>query len=257
MMVKRTGIPLYYQVEEVIRKKIENGVFKEGDMIPAEIELEKEFHVSRITIRKAVENLVQDGLLLKQQGIGTIVTKHFINDEVNSLESFTEKMERQGRKVTSTLLEVRMQAPPEGIGENLNLIAGEQVLKISRIRNVDGSPLALFTTYIPAYLGIPSSEDFSGSLFEVYAKYGVEPSYSDRSIHAIVVDPTIASLLQITEGGAALQMNYLTYDGQGRVIEYAEGIYRGDWYHYKVRVYRNARRLPTGSLELNHSLEIN
>lgn len=257
MMIKRTGIPLYYQVEEVIRKRIENGVFKEGDKIPAEIELGKEFHVSRITIRKAVENLVQDGLLLKQQGIGTIVTKHFISDEVNGLESFTEKMERQGRKVTSTLLEVRMQVPPEGIGENLGLVGGDQVLKISRIRNVDGSPLTLFTTYIPGHLGIPSDEDFTGSLFKVYAKYGIEPSYSDRSIHAIVVDHTIAKLLQITEGGAALQMNYRTYDVQGRVIEYAEGIYRGDWYHYKMRVYRNARKLPAGSLELNRSLEIN
>ncbi|MDY0288512.1 MAG: GntR family transcriptional regulator [Sphaerochaeta sp.] len=246
MIVKRTGIPLYYQVEAAIRKKIESGVFGLGDKIPSEMELAKEFHVSRITIRKAVENLVQDGLLQKQQGIGTLVTKHLIKDAVNSLESFTEKMARQGRKVSSTLLEVCIQYPSEVIAESLNLGPGEQVLKISRIRNVDGLPLALFTTYVPAYLGIPSDEDFSGSLFEVYAKYGIEPYYSDRSFRAIVADPTVASILQIMEGRAALQMNYLTFDRQGRAIEYAEGIYRGDWYNYEMRFYRNARRNPAG-----------
>jgi GntR family transcriptional regulator len=248
MIVKRTGIPLYYQVETVIRKKIESDVFKQGDKIPSEIELANEFHVSRITIRKAVENLVQDGLLLKQQGIGTLVTKHLINDAVNSLESFTEKMESQGRIVSSTLLDVCIQVPPEDIGESLKLGPDEQVLKISRIRNVDGLPLALFTTYVPVYLGIPSDEDFTGSLFEVYAKFGIEPYYSDRSFRAIVADQTVASILQIAEGRAALQMDYLTYDEQGRVIEYAEGIYRGDWYNYKIRVYRNARRNPGGGL---------
>jgi len=248
MIVKRTGIPLYYQVEAVIRKKIESGVFKHGDKIPSELELANEFHVSRITIRKAVENLVQDGLLRKQQGIGTLVTKHLVSDAMNSLESFTEKMERQGRKVSSTLLDVCIQVPSEDIAESPNLSLGGQVLKISRIRNVDGLPLALFTTYVPVNLGIPPDEDFSGSLFDVYSRYGIEPYYSDRTFHAIVADQTVASMLHIAEGRAALQMNYLTFDEQGRAIEYAEGIYRGDWYNYKIRFYRNARRNSVSEL---------
>jgi GntR family transcriptional regulator len=253
MMVKRTGLPLYYQVEENIRKKIENGVYPEGEKIPAESVLEKEFHVSRITIRKAVENLVQEGLLIKYQGIGTLVTKHFINDDMISLEGFTEKMERQGRKVSSTILEISVQTPGESIGESLHLVEGEQVLKICRIRNVDGSPLALFTTYIPMYLGVPETEDFSGSLFKVYPKYGIEPAYSDRSIHAVVIDEALAKVFQINKGVAALQMNYLTYDEEGRAIEYAEGIYRGDWYHYKMRVYRDPRRTSTGGLAISRN----
>ncbi|MHC1692811.1 MAG: GntR family transcriptional regulator [Sphaerochaetaceae bacterium] len=254
---RRLGIPLYYQVEEIIRNKIENGTFSEGQMIPPESELEKEFQVSRITIRKAVDNLVQDGLLVKQQGIGTIVTKNYINDDVNSLEGFTEKMEKMGRKVTSTMLDVQLVVPPEAIATLLQVKTGEKVLRISRIRNVDGSPLALFNTYLPLYLGIREDEDFSQSLFDVYSRHGIEPAYSDRTIHAIIADKKTAGLLHINEGGAALQMNYHTFSEDGVPIEYAEGIYRGDWYHYKMRIYRAPRHPSTNRLVISHATDNN
>ncbi|MDD3822954.1 MAG: GntR family transcriptional regulator [Sphaerochaetaceae bacterium] len=240
---KRTNLPLYYQIEQVLRERIMDGTFKEGSMIPPESQLEKEFQVSRITVRRAVENLVQLGLLRKQQGIGTTVTKSYIDDDINSLEGFTEKMERQGHRVSSTLLEAHYVVPSEPISVCLGLPAGTKVLLISRVRNVDGAPLALFNTYIPPNLGITDKEDFSGSLFEVYERHGIVPTYSDRTIRAINVCKRTAELLQINVNDAALQLNYEVFDGDGRPIEYDEGIYRGDWYQYKMRIYRTMRRV--------------
>lgn len=246
---KQKELPLYYQVEHIIRQRILDGTFAEGQKIPAEAELEKEFNVSRITIRRAIDDLVQAGLLRKRQGVGTIVTKNYINDDINSFEGFTEKMERQGRVVTSTVLEVCVQIPPEFVLEAIHLPKQEKVLKISRVRNVDGVPLAVFNTYLPLSLGIDEHEDFSHSLFELYARHGIEPAYSDRTIRAIVVNKHIGELLHITEGDAALQLNYLVYDVNGNVLEYDEGIYRGDWYQYKMRIYRKKRQIPLGCLQ--------
>jgi len=245
---KEVGPPLYYQVEESIRRRIENGTFLEGEMIPPEGELEKEFNVSRITIRKAVDNLVQDGLLRKKRGVGTIVTRNLIRDEVHSLEGFTEKMEKKGRKVSSRILEIEEVQPSPLIVKALLLGPEERVLKIVRLRYVDGIPLTLFNTYIPLRLGIGAYEDFSQSLFDVYAKHGVCPHYSDRTMHAVMVDSQTAALLQMKDSLAALQMNYYTYDEHDMPIEYAEGLYRGDLYYYKMRVYRTFCDVTGGEL---------
>ena len=247
------GPPLYYQVEESIRKRIENGTFLEGEKIPPEAELEKEFNVSRITVRKAVDNLVQDGLLKKQRGIGTIVTKNLIRDEVHSLEGFTEKMEKKGRKVSSIILGIDRLVPPNPIANALRLGAGAEVLRVIRLRMVDGIPLAVFNTYIPLSLGISEYEDFSHSLFDVYAKHGIKPHYSDRSMHAVMVDGQTAHMLQMKDSLVALQMNYCTFDDQDRPIEYAEGIYRGDLYYYKMRVYRTFCDVAEGELNGGHA----
>jgi GntR family transcriptional regulator len=246
------GPPLYYQVEESIRKRIENGTFLEGEKIPPEAELEKEFNVSRITVRKAVDNLVQDGLLKKQRGVGTLVTRNLIRDEVHSLEGFTEKMEKKGRKVSSVILGIDRLVPPNPIANALKTEPSEEVLRVIRLRMVDGIPLAIFNTYIPISLGIFEYEDFSHSLFDVYAKHGITPSYSDRSMHAVMVDAHTAHLLQMKDSLAALQMNYCTFDNQDRPIEYAEGIYRGDLYYYKMRVYRTFCDVAGGELNSNH-----
>lgn len=237
---KENRLPLYYRVEEDIKEKIKTCVFPEGQLIPPEAELEKIYNVSRITIRRAVDNLVHDGLLEKQQGIGTFVTKNLIKDEVYTLQGFTEKMESQGKAVSTEVLSVEIITPTELIAEALKLLPGEKVLKLSRLRNVDDFPLALFTSYIPKKLGIDSSEDFNHSLFNVFAQHNIFPYYSDRTIHAIVLDSKNAHYLKSGKGSPALQMKYVTYDQQGLPIEYAEGIYRGDGYYYKMRIFRSS-----------------
>ncbi len=248
------GLPLYYQVAQSLRKRIEDGTFMEGQNIPPESELEKEFRVSRITIRKAVDNLVQDGLLQKFRGLGTVVTKNMIRDEVHNLEGFTEKMEKQGKKVSSTILSVDRLVPSHSILSFLRLPEGQEVLKISRLRNVDELPLALFHTFIPLWMGITEKEDFSHSLFDIYARHKINPNFSDRTIHAITVDHATALLLNMKDSLAALQMNYCTYDVGDRPIEYAEGIYRGDLYFYKMRVYRSFCDVAGGELHNVHKL---
>ncbi len=231
-----SAMPLYYQLQEELRHTINAGIYKAGEMIPTEKVLELKYGVSRITVRKAIEELAHEGLLTKKQGKGTVVTRKIVEDDTSVLKGFTEKMEALGKKVSTEVLSVEVIKADEIISKNLDISIGEQVMKIRRLRKIDGEVLEIFAVYIPSKYGIPVTEDFSQSVFDIYCKYGLKPSYSDRKIQAINIDKEVATLLGVHKGDAGMQLHYITFDTKHRIIEYAEGICRGDYYSYKVRI---------------------
>ena len=231
-----SAMPLYYQLQEELRHNIKAGIYKSGEMIPTEKVLELNYGVSRITVRKAIEELAHEGLLTKKQGKGTVVTRKLLEDDTSVLKGFTEKMEALGKKVSTEVLSIEEIKADESISKNLDISIGEQVMKIKRLRKIDGEILEIFTVYIPSKYGIPVTEDFSESVFGIYSKYGLKPSYSDRIIQAINIDKEVAVLLGAHKGDAGMQLHYITFDTKHRIIEYAEGICRGDYYSYRVRV---------------------
>ena len=231
-----SAVPLYYQLQEKLRHDIDAGIYKTGERIPTEKVLEAVYGVSRITVRKAIEALAYEGLVTKKQGKGTVVTRKLLEDDTSTLLGFTEKMEALGKKVSSEVLSIEEIQANESISKSLDIAMGENVLKIRRLRKIDNEALELFDVYIPGKYGISETEDFSNSIFGIYRKYGLIPSYSDRTIQAINIDKDVAKLLGVHKGDAGMQLHYVTFDTKHRVIEYAEGICRGDYYSYKVRV---------------------
>jgi GntR family transcriptional regulator len=232
-------IPLYYQLQELLKSKIDAGEYQPGDLIPTEKELQKQYGVSRITVRNAINGLVLEDLLVKRQGYGTVVASKRMVEDFSHLSSFTEKMHAQGAEVTSRVLEVQRLNAPSRIAEHLHVEKDEPVIEVKRLRLVNGEPIALFTNYLLPKLGVREEDDFSGSIFELLEeKYQVRISSGEKIVEAMVAGEEEARSLDILVGDPVLLIRNVTYDEQGIAIDYAEGIYRADRYKYVVKLKR-------------------
>ena len=240
MLDVSSPIPLYFQLQEILRRKILDGEYNPGDLIPSEKELEKQYSISRITVRNAINGLVIDDLLIKKQGRGTIVAyPRMVEEGSSTLQSFTEKMEQQGLKISTKVLEVAKIPATERLTEHLNIGEGEKIIYSKRLRKVDGEPIALFENYIGTGTGVTEKDDFSGSIFNLLEKkYGIIISGSEKVIEAGIARNEDAAFLNISAGDPILIIRYTTFDADNNCIEYAEGIYRADRYKYMVRLKR-------------------
>lgn len=231
--------PLYFQLQEDIKKDIESGVYKVNEMIPTERELQDLYSVSRVTARKAIEGLVFEGILQKKQGIGTIVCKKRMAENTARLQSFTEKFAEQGFTVKTKVLEVAKIIAPNRIANHLQVKEGVEVLYIKRLRLVEEEPIALFHTYLRADIGPTEFDDYTGSLFQLLEeKYNINIYYSERTIFASEASEEVAELLEIKPGTPTIMVCYSTFNNKEEPIEYAEGFYRSDKFEYKIRLMR-------------------
>lgn len=240
MLDNSSPLPLYFQLQEIIRKKIMDHIFNPGDIIPTEKELEKIYNVSRITVRNAINGLVFEDLLIKKQGKGTIVAFPKMQEDGNTaLQSFTEKMKKQGKITSTEVLNVLRIPATDRLLEHLDINLDEQIIYAKRLRKVDGEPIALFENYISTRTGVSEKEDFSGSVFELLEnKYGIKIFSSDKVIEAGLANKEDADFLKISAGDPVLIIRYTTYDDNNNRIEYSEGVYRADKYKYMVRLKR-------------------
>jgi len=240
MLDNSSPLPLYFQLQEILRKKILNKEFNPGDIIPSEKELEALYKVSRITVRNAINRLVFEDLLVKKQGKGTIVALPKMQEDGNTtLQSFTEKMKKQGKKTSTKVLNVLKIPVTDRLLEHIDVKFDEEIIYAKRLRKVDKEPIALFENYICSRTGISEKDDFRGSIFELLEnKYGIKIISSEKIIEAGVAGKEEANLLKISTGDPVLIIRYTTYDNYNDRIEYAEGIYRADKYKYMVRLKR-------------------
>lgn len=236
---ENSPIPLYFQLQEILRKKIQTGEYRNGTIIPSETELQKMYGVSRITVRSAIEGLVFEDLLIRKQGVGTMVAPKRVVEDFSSLKSFTEKMEAQGVEVCTEVLEVKWIGASERIAEHLQIEPEEKVLNVYRLRYIDNEPIALFSSYLPGKLGIGEDEDFSRSMYRLLEqKYGYRIVGGERIIEAASAEEGEAKLLKIKPGDCVLLIRNTAVDADGNLLEYAEGIYRSDRYKYVVKLKR-------------------
>ena len=240
MLDSTSPIPLYFQLQEILRKDILNGVFKPGEQIPTEKELEEKYEVSRITVRNAISGLVFEDLLIKKQGRGTVVAFPRMMEDGNSkLLSFTEKMASQDVDVSTKVLDAKLLPATERIAEHLNITVGEQIIYTKRLRKINEEPIALFENYISTETGVTIGDDFSKSVYHLFEdKYHIKISGAEKIIEADIAQSEDALLLGIPQGEPILIIRYITFDAQNKPIELSEGIYRGDRYKYVVRLNR-------------------
>ncbi len=232
-------IPLYFQLQELIRTKIESGEYPTGTKIPSEAELQRRYRVSRMTVRNAIEGLVFEELLIKKQGIGTVVARKRIADDMSSLKSFTEKIHDLHADARTVVLESGHIGASKRIAEHLGIEPESRVLCVKRLRFIDNEPINIFTSYFPSDIGIREDHDFSGSVYQLLEdEYGIRIAQAERTIEAIQATKEEADLLGIKSGDALLLIRNSTLNHQGRVIEYAEGVYRSDRYKYVMHLKR-------------------
>lgn len=229
---RRRPLPRYHQVEEWVREQIASGAWAPGSLIPSEPELCRRFGVSRITVRKAMGNLVQDGQVRVVQGRGTFVAapkmaERFIQRAFGIYEDF----ERRGISLTTRVLRQEVAAASGEIADRLRLEVGEQVHVIERLRSVGDEKMLISTTYIPYQLCPElAREDLTrGSLYRLLrTRYGLAITRGERRLEAVAAGQHEARLLDVALATPLLQLDSVAYRRDGRPFEYSITLHRGD-----------------------------
>jgi len=224
--------PRYRQVADALQRRIASGDLGSHDRLASERVIADRFGLSRMTARQAVELLVRRGVVYRRPGSGTFVSPPRIVHTLQRLAGFSEQMRRQDVHPTGRVLEMRCSGRIDpAAGEALGLAAGERAWLVRRLRYGDGEPLLLETFWVPRAVcpELSRHELAERSLYDVMrTRYGVDPVTADTSIEPAALDPADARHLSARPGAPAILVIRTTRDGDGRPVEFARDLYRGD-----------------------------
>ena len=234
---KRSPVPLYYQLAESIRERIETGELVKGERLPSETDLSRESGVSRMTARQAISYLSSEGLLTVRPGVGTFVAEPKLTQDALHLLGFTERMMMQGEMVVSDVLEQGLVEAPQRVAAQLRLSAGDRVVKIVRLRRANDVPLLLETSFVVAELCLGlENEDLTGqSLYELLERrYGLSLERSRHSLEARAAGEYEGRLFGVGAGTGVMMLEGVTYGERDRAVEFFEAVYRGDRFKFTL-----------------------
>lgn len=229
--------PRYIQLANRLREMIRNGALKPGEALPSERSIVTATNLSRVTIRKALELLVREGLLHQRHGSGTYVSEEpgRIEQSLGVLTGFSEDMVSLGHVPSARWLQRSYALPSTQEAMTLGLSPGEKVLRLHRLRLADDLPLAVELAVVPASL-LPSIDRIGDSLYEALAAAGALPEKALQRMHACRLPAFEAELLGGEEGETALYIERLSRTGSGRTVEFTRSYYKGDRYDFVVEL---------------------
>ncbi|MCK5816605.1 MAG: GntR family transcriptional regulator [Candidatus Marinimicrobia bacterium] len=228
---KNSFAPIYYQLQELLVGKIESGELKPGDKIPSENELADKYDISRNTAQKAIRALVNWGLAQRIQGKGTYVCNKTVTLSITASLSLTSEIIGLNKVPYSHILQAKVIEASLDIANKLGVEKDTKVYSIQRIRSVDDLPLMIQTSYIPvSYLPNLLKKNLEDkSLFGVIMhEYGIKIDKASETMRAVSVTKFEGEILQIPEFSPAFLLQRQTYLDDGRILEYAKTIVRGD-----------------------------
>jgi GntR family transcriptional regulator len=213
-----------------------------GERIPAERDLAERWSLARMTLRKAIDRLVLDGLLERRQRQGTYTSRPRVPRHL-SIASFTEEMTRQGVRASSKTLDLRRMRATVQIARLLRVPEGDPVIRFIRLRLGDDEPVAVETNLVPAHLFPDLTEaDLDGSWYAVMAdRYGIDIISGTAQVEPALPDQRTAELLCIPPTQPCFRIQTVVRDRLGRIVEYGESVYRGDYYTISVELLPNAQ----------------
>lgn len=231
-MFSKNGIPLYVQLKNQLQKQIKEN-YKAGDIISTESQLEKQFEVSRITVRKAIEQLERDGILEKKQGLGTFVKEQKILYDANSIGSLTQRLAKQDYKLQTKSLEYEIISGEHYVKD---LLKCDTLLCIKRFRTLDDVPFALMLNYLDVQK-VPNLEKFFNieSLY-TYLKdeYHIEFYNAEETVEAKNATLEESKQLKIKKGSALLSLHRLSFDKSNNPVEYSDIVIKANMYKHKI-----------------------
>lgn len=238
-----SGIPLYFQLRNILRERILSGEFKADERIPPEVELCRQYGVSRITVRKAIEALVQEELLYTRQGKGTFVTQQKLRRRLPRLYSFSEDMRELGLNPSSSVVEIRIEVASVQDSAILKLPEYDQkVFKILRVRRVNKEPVLLESTRIPHFLcpQLLSANLEEDSLYRVLREdHGLVLHDAEETYEAAIIRADEAKLLETKRNQAVFHIQRVANLSDGTPFEITRSVARGDHMQFSLHLVSN------------------
>lgn len=234
-MIYKSNEPLYLKIACDLRSNITIEKWKEGERIPTEMELCEIFHVSRITIRKAIDELVRDNLLIRKKAKGTFVKSDVqLNDNHFTLfKSFTNEMKEVGIDVETLKVNILVSYADNKISKYLNIKPGEKIIILKRLRGEKGKAFAFFVTYIRFNNNISlKSSDYYGSFYSYLTGLDIHIEKNKEVVEAILPNYEVASMLKISQKLPVLKRTRFARDINKQFYEYTECYYIGSSYKY-------------------------
>lgn len=225
-------VPLYYQLKEELKRKIMDGTFREGDLVPSERELGEQFELSSTTVRRALNDLVHENLLERKAGKGTFVRMRKVKRDLRKVLGFTANMQEMGLVPSTRVLSKKIVNANAFARERLGLRKGEKVLRLNRLRLANDLPMMLEVRYIRVDLcpGI-QDHDLSASLWKVFGgRYGRKPYRHSQNVSIAKIYGAQAALLGLPSESLVFLIRGVTYLQDGEPIECEESLYRSDKY---------------------------
>lgn len=227
------GSPIYIKIHNSIKEAIQEGKWQIGDRIPAERELAEQFGVSRMTLRQAVQTLVDEGILERRVGAGTFVARKKVQERMSGITSFTEIMKNQGKRPSSRTVSYQVTSPSLSEREHLRLQEGQNVLRMERIRYADEVPICFEVATLPYDLVKDyQRSQVTKSLYQTLAKHGLHIGHAQQIVSASSASEKIADFLKIKRGAPILKLRQVTQLETGEPFEYVRTEYAGERFEF-------------------------
>jgi len=226
-----SDIPLYSQLVSIVKRNISAGTLVTGDMLPSEAELCRSFDVSRSTVRQAIGALEAEGLVVRKQGRGTFVAEPKMRRRTETVYSFTSEISAMGMTPSSTIIEFDIIDPTPDIEKVLELSGSDaKVYRFTRLRNVDGEPLILETSFYPHYIYPKLTRELlrTHSFYSLLYEVGIVPASAVDSYEAVVLGRKEAELLHCKPGSCAFSVQRRTRTDAGITYEFTQSLIRAD-----------------------------
>lgn len=233
--------PLYVQIRELLRGRILDGSYATHQQLPSEADMTAAFNVSRITVRQALGDLENEGLIFRLHGKGTFVSKPKAYQDLGRLQGFGEAMRQMGYETYSRVISLRSVTPSAAVREHLGLGKRTGATELRRVRFLNREPISLDVSYLPLAIGHKlAKEDLAArDVFVILENdYGMRLGHADLQIGATLADENLATHLAVQEGSPVLCIERITHSADGTPIDYEHLFYRGDAFQYRVRVDR-------------------
>jgi GntR family transcriptional regulator len=245
LLSERSPMPLYHRLYVILRDRIASGTYAEGAVLPSEFELTEAFSVSRITAKRALDELATEGLVERVRGRGTTVTDRAAallgaQPITASIDGLLENLTAIGRETSVEVIEFGYVPAPDFVRARLALEPNARAQRAVRVRSLDGEPLSQSTTYVPERIGraYDVKDLASTPIIDLIERAGVVVGTAEQSISATLADSLVAARLKVGVGAPLLLMKRCVKDTSGKPAQYIEILYRPDRFEYRMSLTR-------------------
>jgi len=234
---RNSPVPLYFQVAQHLEESIHSGVIPVGTLIQNEVDLAASMGLSRPTMRRAMQHLVDKGLVVRRRGIGTRVVQPKLRRPLE-LTSLYDDLARAGRKPTTKVLSFEKVEAEADVADRLEVPEGTVVWELVRLRQADGEPIAKLTNYLPEAIATFTEADLDAhGLYELIRGQGVTLHSATQTLGARSATAAEARMLDENRGGALVTAQRVTYDDHGTAVEYGNHIYAASRYTFEINLH--------------------